>query len=111
MPDVYKTGYTSSYSIVKGIERMLKLPGRPYSRFDKCDVKLVASKQDFKKYQDSDGRCERLFKKGVDGEIIDDGWITKGLFAVCKVAAELIRKRKEKKKARKLRLHQGHLVK
>lgn len=77
-PDVYKTGYTNSYSIAKGIERILKLPGRPYSRFDKCDVKLVASEKDFKRYQDSDGRCERLFKEGVDGEIIDDGWITKG---------------------------------
>ncbi|KAI4912012.1 hypothetical protein J4E90_006831 [Alternaria incomplexa] len=81
-PDVYKTGYTNSYSIAKGIERILKLPGRPYSRFDKCDVKLVASEKDFKRYQDSDGRCERLFKEGVDGEIIDDGWITKGFMSI-----------------------------
>jgi len=75
---IVATGYTSSHSIARGIERILKLPWSPYSRFSKFKVRPFRNDTELSEYQKKDGRCVRLFKTDRNGKIVDDGWTTKG---------------------------------
>jgi len=76
--NIVATGYTSSHSIARGIERMLKLSASPYSNFYECKVRPFRNDTELREYQKKDGGCVRLFKTDRNGKIVDDGWITKG---------------------------------